>query len=528
MREAHPILVGGAWIEDPHPTDTVKPINPSTGHEIGDEYPVSGSETLHRIAQHAAQVAEVLNATAPDRIALFLDTHAGFIDERRSDIASMAHTETGLPRSPRLVETEMNRTIDQLRQAAACVRSRDWMRPRVDTQNNLRSMFEPLGAGVLVIGPNNFPLAYNGAAGGDFAAAIAARNPVIAKSHPLHPGTSRMLAQCAHDAVVATDLPKGTVQFFYHCSPDDGLALIRNPNVSAVGFTGSRGAGLAMKKAADETGTPIYLELSSINPVFVLEHAVRDRGEAIADQIAESMLQASGQQCTSPGLIALRSSEYADQFIDQLSSRLKQASPQVMLSHDGRDGLDKAVQHNMNCGAECLIGGRKIDDDAARYEHTLLCTNASHFLEHHQELQEEMFGVAALIILCDDNDQFALIAEKINGNLTGTIHHSDCDAPVLKALTRPLRLRVGRLIHNAVPTGVHVSPATVHGGPFPATGHPGFTAVGLPTSIHRFCALRCYDRVSDDQLPPELRDRNPTDEMLRYIDGKWTRDDADE
>lgn len=199
-----------------------------------------------------------------------------------------------------------------------------------------------------------------------------------------------------------------------------------------------------------------------------------------------------------------------------------------MLSHDGRDGLDKAVQHNMNCGAECLIGGRKIDDDAARYEHTLLCTNASHFLEHHQELQEEMFGVAALIILCDDNDQFALIAEKINGNLTGTIHHSDCDAPVLKALTRPLRLRVGRLIHNAVPTGVHVSPATVHGGPFPATGHPGFTAVGLPTSIHRFCALRCYDRVSDDQLPPELRDRNPTDEMLRYIDGKWTRDDADE
>lgn len=526
MSTTHPILVNGSWIDDPDHESTIRPKNPATGEEIGDVYPLSRSGTLKQIAEHAAQAAEKLNTINPETIASFLEKHADLIDTRRDEIADMAHTETGLDRSPRLAETEMDRTIDQLRQAAACVRSRDWMSARIDTEHNLRSMYEPLGGGVLTIGPNNFPLAYNGAAGGDFAAAIASRNPVIAKAHPLHPGTSRLLARCAHDAAVETGLPPGSIQFFYHCSNEDGLDLIRDANVSALGFTGSQGAGLAMKEAADETGTPVYLELSSINPIFVLPKALENRTDAIAEVIAESMLGGSGQQCTCPGLIVVRSGDDAERFIESLCEHLSSQEPQVMLSHDGRDGLHDGIVHNIKHGATCVIGGNVVDDPGAKHEHTILRVNADHFLSNADELQTEMFGVAALVVVCDDVEQFGRIAQMLDGQLTGTVHHDDADADELGALERTLRLRVGRLIHNAVPTGVHVSPATVHGGPFPATGHPGFTAVGVPTSIHRFCALRCYDRVEQGSLPVELRDQNPTGSMLRFIDGVWTKDDV--
>lgn len=526
MNTTQHILVNGSWIDDPDHESTFSPKNPATGDAIGDVYPVSRLRTLKHIAEHAAEAAAMLNRIDPETIALFLEKHADLIDARRDVIADMAHAETGLARSPRLVETEMDRTIDQLRQAGACVRSRDWMSARIDTQHNLRSMYEPLGGGVLIIGPNNFPLAYNGAAGGDFAAAIASRNPVIAKAHPLHPGTSRLLAQCAHDAAVETGLPSGAFQFFYHCSNEDGLDLIRDANVSALGFTGSQGAGLAMKEAADETGTPVYLELSSINPVFVLPGAMQTRGDAIAEQIAESMLAGSGQQCTCPGLIVVRSGDDAERFIDSVCAHLTSAAPQAMLSHDGRDGLQDAIAHNIEHGARCIIGGNIVDDPGAKYEHTILRVDAKRFLSDANELQTEMFGVGAMVVVCDDAEQFERIAQTLDGQLTGTVHHEDADAGSLGRLERVLRTRVGRLIHNAVPTGVHVSPATVHGGPFPATGHPGFTAVGVPTSIHRFCALRCYDRVEQGSLPVELRDANPTGSMHRCIDGVWTTGDV--
>ena len=527
MSTTHPILIAGAWADDPS-DETFSAKNPASGETLEGSYPVSSRQTLERMARYAGEAASKLNTLDPQRVAAFLDSHAALIDERRDAIAEMAHRETGLEKSPRLLESEMDRTIDQLRQAAGCVRSGEWVTARIDTEKNLRSMYEPLGGGVLTIGPNNFPLAYNAIAGGDFAAAIAARNPVIAKGHPLHPGTTRLLAECAHEAAKSTGMPDGTVQMFYHCTPEDGLSLIRMPEVSAFGFTGSQKAGLAMKEAADETGTPAYLELSSINPIFLLPGAMDQRGDAIAESIADSMLAASGQQCTSPGLIVLRGSEASEAMIARLKQNLSEAEPQVMLSHDGVDSLHEAVQHNLEQGAERLIGANPMPGNAARYEHTLLRVSASRFLENHQELQTEMFGVAALVVVCSNDDQLVEVARKLEGNLTGTIHHdgSDQDRTLHDLLVRVLRLRVGRLIHNGVPTGVSVNAATVHGGPYPATGHPGFTAVGMPTAIHRFAALRCYDRVDEWALPPELRDKNPTGTMLRYVDREWTTRDA--
>lgn len=516
------ILINGAWVSDPSNT-LFTPENPATGEKLTRSYPTSSSETLTRIATHASEAAQEMNRCAPEQIAEFLDSHAYNIDTRREEIARTCHEETGLPVKPRLQEVEMDRTIDQLRQAASCVRDRAWCEARIDTKLDLRSVYEPLGGGVLVIGPNNFPLAYNGIAGGDFAAAIAARNPVIAKAHPLHPGTTKLLAECAHEAARQAGLPAGSVQMFYNCEPEDGLSLIRMPEISAVGFTGSRPAGLSMKQAADETGTPIYLELSSVNPMFLLPGAIEERPEKIAQQIADSMLAASGQQCTCPGLLFVRRSDSADHVMSSLKSRLADADPQVMLSASGVEHLHDSVQAIMKVGAERLMGGNPIDGCSARYEHTLLRTEAENFLANDEDIQREMFGVAALIVVCDSDDQFSACARSLEGNLTGTIHLASdgSDDGLARSVSSVLRNRVGRLIHDAVPTGVSVNAATVHGGPFPATGHPGFTAVGMPTAIHRFAALRCYDRVRGEFLPPELQDTPPTPTMRRMIDGQW-------
>lgn len=525
MPATHAILIDGAWETDPS-TSTFTPLNPSTGEPLPDVYPISSPQTLARMAEAGSRAAQGLNHADPAQVAMFLETHARLIDQRRDAIADIAHQETGLPRSPRLVEVEMDRTIDQLRQAAACTQDRSWVSARIDTRAGLRSMYEPLGGAALVIGPNNFPLAYNGMAGGDFAAAIAARNPVIAKAHPLHPGTSRLLARCAQDAATEAALPAGSVQMFYGCAPADGLALIRMPEITGVGFTGSRPAGLTLKEAADETGTPIYLELSSINPVFVLPHAARARGEAIAGMLADSMMAACGQQCTCPGLIVLDTSPESNEIVDRMAAIFDEHEPGVMLSRSGVEHLHRSVRETIGHGAAVLVGAKPIEGAPSRYRHTLLGTDAATFLANARGLQTEMFGTAALVVRCDEPQQFHDIARSLEGNLTGTIHHEPDDEPQRASLTRLLRPRVGRLISNGVPTGVRVSPATVHGGPFPATGHPGHTAVGMPTAIPRFAALRCYDHCDDAHLPVELADRNPTGSMMRQIDGVWTSSNA--
>ena len=519
--------MNGEWRNDPC-TSTFTPENPTTGMKLDRVYPSSSMDTLRKMASHAAEAARTLNACPPEQIAAFLDAHADKIDQRREAIAKTAHEETGLPIKPRLQEVEMDRTVDQLRQAASCVRDRSWCTPRIDSNLNLRSVYEPLGGGVLVIGPNNFPLAYNGIAGGDFAAAIAARNPVIAKAHPLHPGTTQLLAQCAHDAAMTADLPDGSIQMFYNCEPDDGLELIRMPEISAVGFTGSRPAGLSMKQAADETGTPIYLELSSVNPMFLLSGALEQRSGQIAEQVARSMLAASGQQCTCPGILFVRRSDAANRFIEILRELLDREQPQVMLSSGGVKNLHESVQAIIEKGADLLIGGSPMDGEGARYAHTLLRTNAGTYLQNPKDMQDEMFGVAGLIIVCENDAQMLACAQTLEGNLTGSLHLADneSDDELARAITGVLRQRVGRLIHDGVPTGVSVNAATVHGGPFPATGHPGFTAVGMPTSIHRFAALRCYDRVRESHLPAELRNTPPTPTILRMIDGEWRTGDV--
>lgn len=522
----HPILIDGAW-RPARSTGSFHAENPATGTALPGEFPTSTWADCDEALTAAARAAVFLGTTPPEQIARFLSRYADRIDARATELVDLAHAETGLPKSPRLLEVELPRTSGQLRQAAAAVLEGSWALPTIDTKNNLRSTLAPLGP-VVVFGPNNFPFAYNGIAGGDFAAAIAAGNPVIAKAHPSHPGTSRLLAEEASAAVGECDLPPATVQMLYNLAPEDGLRLAADPRLGAIGFTGSRHAGLRLKAAADAVGKPIYAELSSLNPVVILPGALAERGPALAEELVASCLMANGQFCTSPGLTLLLAGDAAEQFIATAKARLENAPIVPLLSTGVARFLGTSVKALQAAGAQVVTGGQSVEAPGARFQNTLLRATGDEFLAAPAALQTEAFGNASLVVTARDLAQAVAILSHLEGNLTGSIYSSPdgSDEAAYAAIAPLLRRRVGRLLNDRMPTGVTVSPAMNHGGPFPATGHPGFTAVGIPAALRRFAALHCYDHVRASRLPLSLQDKNPNGKMWRLIDSSWTQGDV--
>ena len=523
----HPVLIGGHW-QAARATGTFFAENPASGAIQPDaEYPTSEWLDCAAVLQAATAAASQLRTRPPAQIAQFLTTYAARLEARAVELVAMAHLETGLPVSPRLATVELSRTTGQLRQAAAAALEGSWALPTIDAKINLRSVLEPLGP-VLVLGPNNFPFAYNGVAGGDFAAAIAAGNPVIAKAHPSHPGTSRLLAEEALAAVLETGLPPATVQMLYNIAPEDGLRLVADPRLGAVGFTGSRNGGLRLKAAADAAGKPIYLELSSLNPVVILPGALAERGPKLVEEFTTSCLMASGQFCTNPGLVILLAGPATEAFIGAVAEKFTAAPVSPLLSAGVARGLQASVATLRAAGAELLAGGETVTLPGYRFNNTLLAVRGETFLAAPEKLQTEAFGNASLLVIVRDAVQLAEVLEHLEGNLTGCIYSDTkgSDDELYQELAPRLRRRVGRLINDKMPTGVAVSPAMNHGGPFPATGHPGFTAVGIPASLRRFAMLACYDNVRPARLPAALQDKNPNGKMWRLIDGNWTQGDV--
>ncbi len=504
--DASKVLIDGEWRESKTST-FFQAENPATGEMLPTPYPVSPRDEAMDALRAGAKAAEELRGVEPECIAKFLEAYAVGIEQRATELVDMAHTETALPKTPRLKDAELPRTTDQLRQAARAAREGAWERAVRDEAAKIYSTYAPLGGPVLVMGPNNFPFAFNSAAGGDFAAAIAARNPVIAKANTGHPGTTLIVAEIAFDAARHLGLPLSTIQLIYRTPREVGLEMVAHPLVGATAFTGSKEAGLQLKAAADRAGKPIYLEMSSINPVIVLEGALRERADAIAQEFFASCTAGTGQFCTNPGLVILPEGELGERFVAAARQKFEAAMPGILLGRGVREGLIKAVQVLRQHGAELLCGGEGLPGQAARFANTILRVTARTFLSHAQELQTEAFGPVSLFVSCRDVKEMATVVNNISGSLTGTIysHPGGADDAAYAVIEPPLRARVGRLINDKMPTGVAVSPAMNHGGPFPATGHPGFTAVGMPASIQRFAALHCYDNVAPNRLPPALR-----------------------
>jgi alpha-ketoglutaric semialdehyde dehydrogenase len=423
------------------------------------------------------------------------------------ELVDMAHRESGLPKAPRLAEVELPRTTGQLRQAAAAAIDGSWALPTIDTKLNIRSMLAPIGP-VWVFGPNNFPFAFNSVAGGDFAAAVAAGNPVIAKANSSHPGTSRILAEEAFNAVTDIGLPPATIQHLYRTEHADGERLAADPRTGALAYTGSRSAGLKLKAAADAAGKPIYVELSSVNPVLILPGALDERGAKLAEEFTGSCLLGTGQFCTSPNMVILIDGESARQFVATVKDRLDAAPVGPLLSAAVAKALSTSVKTLQSAGAKVLAGGKPLAKAGSYFENTLLHVDGDGFLASPERLQTEAFGNASLIVTVRDAAQAEAVIGQLEGNLTGCIYSDTrgSDDALYAKLEPSLRRRVGRLLNDKMPTGVAVSPAMNHGGPFPATGHPGFTAVGIPASMRRFGMLQCYDNVRAERLPAALRD----------------------
>jgi NADP-dependent aldehyde dehydrogenase len=518
----HRVLIGGQW-RPANAASSFHAVNPATGERLPDTYPLSTWADCDEALAAASSAADALRRTGPDGIARFLNRFAERIEARKAPLVEIANRETALAASPRLADVELPRTVNQLRQAADAALEGSWALPTIDTKNKIRSVYEPLGP-VVVFGPNNFPFAFNGAAGGDFAAAIAAGNPVIAKGHPLHPGTSRMLAEEAFEAVKETGLPPATVQLLYKIDHQSGQRLVSDKRVGAAGFTGSRTAGMALKSAADAAGKPIYLEMSSVNPVLVLPGALVERGAQVATELAQSSLLGGGQFCTSPGVVIAIAGERTDAFVDEVRRLLEAAPTPALLSSTVAKGLAASVGALRSAGARVLTAEKPVESDC-RYPNTLLRVSGAEFLREPEKLQTEAFGSTMLCVVASTIDEAADVVSHLEGNLTGTVYSDTAgnDEPAYSRLAPLLRVLVGRLLNDKMPTGVAVSPAMNHGGPFPATGHPGFTAVGIPASIRRFAMLCCYDNVRPDRLPPPLRDANPNGRMWRLIDGQWTQ-----
>jgi 2,5-dioxopentanoate dehydrogenase len=313
----------------------------------------------------------------------------------------------------------------------------------------------------------------------------------------------------------------------YRTSHADGECMVSDHRCGATGYTGSRSAGLTLKAAADQAGKPIYLELSSVNPVVITPAALAERADKIVDEYVGSVLMGAGQFCTNPGLVLLVKGASADAFVSAVTSKFSAAAPGTLLSPAVAKSLTKAIETLVGVGATLLTGGGKPEANRCAVANTWLQATGKQFLGDPEAFQTEAFGNASLVVVADDIDELVAVIESLEGNLTGCVYSAtEGDEETYAKIAFALTPKVGRLLNDKMPTGVAVSPAMNHGGPYPATGHPGFTAVGIPASIVRFAKLTSYDNVRPGRLPEILRDKNPTGKTWRLIDGAWTTSDV--
>lgn len=373
------VLIAGEWRASDL-TKTFRAENPSTKEALPDEYPVSSWADCDAALHSAATAADAMRSLSGEQIASFLEAYSDRIEARKDDLVEMAHAETALPKAPRLGDVELPRTSSQLRQAAAAARDGSWANATIDTKAGIRSCLAPIGP-VCVFGPNNFPFAFGSISGGDFAAAIAAGNPVIAKANSSHPGTTRIFAEEALVAAQATGMPCGIVQMIYRTGHEDGERLVSDRRTGAVGYTGSRHAGLTLKAAADAVGKPIYLELSSINPVVILPSVLAERGDALAEEFAGSCLMGTGQFCTNPGLVLLIRGERTESFVNAVAEKFASAPVGTLLSQSVEKTLGNNLTALQKAGAENLTPDATANGKGYCHANTLLRVSGKRFPE---------------------------------------------------------------------------------------------------------------------------------------------------
>lgn len=428
-------------------------------------------------------------------------------------LIEVAMRETNLPEAR--LRGERGRTIFQLNSYADACERGDWLEARIDTavpdkvppKPDIRKMLVPLGP-VVVYGASNFPFAYS-TAGGDTACALAAGCPVIVKAHPAHEHTSEIVADAIHKAVAYLNLPKGVFQHVYGKSIEVGKTLIQHPHTKAVGFTGSYGAGMQLFKWANERKEPIpvFAEMGSVNPVFLLPEKLAASATDIANMYAGSITLGVGQFCTNPGLIIGIESEALTTFTHDLGKAIQKIQPAPML-HAGIVSAYKEKKGNALLQDDVHLVA---ESETAVKENeglpTVATASAQAFLNN-PVLHQEVFGPYSLIIRCANKEEMLAVAQHLGGQLTSTLMATENDIRKNDELVEAVKNICGRFILNSVPTGVEVCLSMQHGGPFPATTDSRFTSVGAD-GIKRFARPIAFQNWSNSLLPDELKNENP-------------------
>lgn len=502
-------------------------VDPATGEQLQPGFTSATAEEADAAVRLATEAFETYRSVSGRERGALLRKIAANIEAVAPEAIDRAHRETALP-VPRL-QGEAARTCGQIRMFADVVEEGSWVQARVDRpipdrkpipKPDVRSMLRPLGP-VAIFGASNFPLAFS-VAGGDTASALAAGNPVIVKAHPAHPGTSELVGRAIQQSVRDCCLPEGMFSLLFDVGTRVGIELVKHPLTKAVGFTGSRAGGRALMDLAAARPEPIpcFAEMGSTNPLFILPGALRERGDAIAAGLHTSFTLGAGQFCTKPGMVFLPESAESQAFAQKMAQLVSGSNSFHLLTRGICSTFGSAIEKRKSGSAAKLIAQAPSAAPAGFVaQPSLFETDAATFMQSH--LQDEIFGPTTLLVHHSDRDQVLTIARSLEGHLTATIHGTEQDLNEFADLIAILETKVGRIIFNGFPTGLEVTHAIVHGGPYPATSDGRSTSVGS-AAIFRFARPVCYQGFPDAALPAELKNGNPLG-IWRMLDGEMTR-----
>ncbi len=502
----------------------LKSLNASTGEALTFDFFQATEQEVNQAVEAAHTAFKTYRHTSPEQRALFLESIADELDALGEDFLNTISQETALPIAR--LQGERGRTSGQMRLFAKVLRRGDFLGARIDTalperqplpRPDLRQI--KIGVGpVAVFGASNFPLAFS-TAGGDTASALAAGCSVVVKAHSGHMATADYVAQAIERAVEKTGMPKGVFNMIYGNAV--GALLVKHPLIQAVGFTGSLKGGRALcdMAAARPQPIPVFAEMSSINPMLMLPEALKNRGDQIAQELADSVVLGCGQFCTNPGLIlGIKSPEYT-RLIEQLSEIMANKQAQTMLNAGTLNSYVSGLSHlSEHSGIQHLAGQEQQGEQALPQ---LFKAEVELLLAGDQLLQEEIFGPTTIVIEVEDKAQLLQALSSMNGQLTASLIADESDLVEFADVVPVLEEKAGRLLLNGYPTGVEVCDAMVHGGPYPATSDARGTSVGT-LAIDRYLRPVCYQNYPQSLLPEALRDENPLN-LLRLVNGEMTQ-----
>jgi len=507
-------------------SDSFTAINPYDGQAIDGFFVDATSEEINQAVDLAEKAVKICRKTANESRAAFLEAIASEIEGLGDDLINTGILETALPQAR--LQGERGRTCGQLRFFASIVKEGSWVDARIDTaipdrapipKPDIRQMSISLGP-VAVFGASNFPLAFS-VAGGDTASALAAGCPVIFKAHPAHPNTSDLVARAIIKAAQKTGMADGVFSMVHGRANRVGEELVRNSAVKAVGFTGSFRGGKALFDLANqrEEPIPVYAEMGSTNPVFILPGALKD-AQGLATGMAGSISLGVGQFCTNPGLLFIPKNEDGKAFINAITESVTTGEGGTMLTPGIKVAYDNSkASLEEQSGVKSLAKSKK-PASTAGVEAQVYQVTASEF-SNNPILAKEVFGPSSVIVNYNDKEDILTIARNLKGHLTATVHGTHEDLKDYSELFDILENKVGRILINGLPTGVEVCHSMVHGGPFPVTTASQTTSVG-GNAIKRFVRPVSYQNFPADLLPDQLKDGNPL-KIMRLIDGELTR-----